>query len=254
MTAAKREQDPDTTPPVDLHLGESQPDALEFGLTQSATRRGVPMAYMVGMRSDAPGPARPVFGVWRRGYPPVLPGGLCAGGRGFARNGHYDDCLLAWYRSHGRDRADAVTMLTLLRLTSPEQDADACPLTPLQATLLARAAMDRVIRGVGDDGGQVRRVRAGNGWRRPFNATDAGMRAEVFTVGRDALAYWLMQRIVCAERAYWSAVSARESEAPAESYNRSRRSHSVHYPARPNCLLRKANPAPEMAFEFDQAA
>lgn len=141
MTVAEREQDPERTPAVDLRLMEAEPDGLEFKLSRATSRAGVPMTLMVGPR-DAPKGKRwdePTRNkTWR---PPVSSGQLCPVGRAYADQMPGGDDLLAWYRSHGRERQHEVMhrLLRWAQCSDWERFAG-----PLQAATVLSWAMERV--------------------------------------------------------------------------------------------------------------
>jgi hypothetical protein len=236
MTVAEREQDPERTPAVDLRLMEAEPDGLEFKLSRATSRAGVPMTLMVGPR-DAPKGKRwdePTRNkTWR---PPVSSGQLCPVGRAYADQMPGGDDLLAWYRSHGRERQHEVMhwLLRWAQCSDWERFAG-----PLQAATVLSWAMER--------------VRSGRRRIRPTRPPHMG--ETQFEHLLSEASAWLRSRIMDAEYRYWQTLQEPAAETPASRHTDSEGSHSVHYPAKPNCFLRKANPrAPEAAFEFDQAA
>lgn len=228
--------------PLNFRLAEAEPDAREFAMRRLASAQGVPQALMRAPLSGARRPVAPVVGSWRQGFPPVLPGGLCAGSRGLAGLSRFDDALLVWYRSHGAYNGDQVARLLWLRLVADGRDGCDCLLTPVQAFAVIRAAMDVAVRGVGEEGGRIKHVRSGTSWRAPLNARDAKMRAQTFQAARNMLVWWLMMKVLAATRAYAHATSGRESQVTANCHNRKEGGHSVHYPTRGNVRLYKARP------------
>jgi hypothetical protein len=213
------------TPEVNLREPAPDRDGRELRLSRAQSREGVPLSLM---RSAKAAPAGPGGRQKREAGRPPMFAGLCAGGRGMARQSRMGDDVLVWFHSHGNVGGHLVGLWLLRRL------GPACK--PWQAAVIVRSAMDVVQRG------RARRIRYGNGWRSTIGARHARMRAERFYTMRDALAYWLALQITRASARYRAAVSGAENETSAPRHNRSR---EVTFPTGP-VFLRKRAPIVEL--------
>ena len=222
---------PEREPEIELRPSEVAPDSAEFALSRAETRRGVPVVLMKAPVCRPAGqPPR------RKRKPQVAPKfvGLCPLTRSIADQSPGGDAMLVWYRSHGTERKREVWTWLVRHAIVCQWDC-----SPVQTAVIALWAMERVTAG-------RRRIR-------PIPPPRMG--ETKFEQMLAVASAWLRMRVVEAEYRYRKALRSSAGQIPAERYNRSRKSHCVHYPTRPNCYLRKANPvAQELAIELDKAA
>lgn len=199
-------------PEVEITARRTDHDQVRFSLNRATSRTGIPMSLMAGPNSRAAGGSSRRTGEGRSPSDCTLSGGAM----GFANFSPGGAELLRWYRSHGTE-CDWHARTWLGRRVWTAGLAS----TPTDAWWLVDRAMMRVRRGT----------------RRTVHFPPAGMGRKRFDDALAEASARLRFGIMDAEHAYLQAAAG---ETPASRHTGNRGSREVHYPTRPNCILRKA--------------